>query len=161
MYQVGLRPIQTKVKHMNFKRGTRKHNGGTEVQQLYYPGNEASSFTNAPIPHLRNSADISPQAHPTEARITQESPPSFPYHLPTALCLGSYSCWNCHQGLKSGSLCECQGTQTVLPSHLNTKIFPFFFMAHSPILRPSLAKAKLFSSFTKQCTTINCIIHRG
>lgn len=63
MYQVGLRPIQTKVKHMNFKRGKGKHNGGAEVQPLYYPGSEAFSFTNALIPHLRNSADISPQAH--------------------------------------------------------------------------------------------------
>lgn len=160
MCTYGSRPIQTKVKHVNFKRGTQTQ------RRRWGP---AAVLTSQWSLLLHQCSD--PTSQKLSWHLSPSSPhwgkdysgvPSITTTCPLFPCLGSYSCWNCHQGLKSGSLCECQGTQTVRQVISIQRFFPFFlFMAHSPILRPSLVKAKLFSSFTKQCTTIKCIIHRG
>ena len=153
----------TNVKHTNLKRGNGKQDGGHGAPAtaitwhwslfLHYCPDPTASETQ--LPSL-------PKLTPTEARVTQESPPSpllTHVHCPLSRQPQLLK-------LPPGTQAWCSlwmpgHPDSVLLSHLNEKISPFFlFVACSPTLRSSPDKGKLFSFFRRRCTTINCIIYR-
>lgn len=124
----------TNAKHGNSRKDGAEDKWG--LQSSSNCNNLAESIpppASVPWPHsLRNSQLTSlPRLIPTEARVTQDSPPSSVHLLPTAPCPSSYSYYNCPQGLKHGSHCECQETQTQSARGPQHKDFSFLSLRGS------------------------------
>lgn len=122
---------RTNAKHGNLeKRRSRRQDGGyRQLQHLHQLGRQHSpSCMSALTPQPQElSANVSPQAHSHWGKVHPRFTSIICSPSPTAPCPSSYGCYNCPQGLKCGSHCECQETQTqVLLKDLNREISHFF-----------------------------------